>query len=169
MAESAYRDAVAEAGPGQTKLTDGWKVLGLDKETAERIFEETKALGFLSRQELWQKEEDDRAREVLMEIERRQAELRASIDKDGNLIDPNAPVDPSKLITDEDLNKHQDEDEDEEESGGTMGQTKVKECGKCKYTLFIAAGREKRFVPPGFTCPQCGAPRDQFKDVEIEE
>ena len=59
MAESAYRDAVAEVGPGQTKLTEGWKVLGLDKGTATSIFEETKKLGFLSRQELFEKDEKD--------------------------------------------------------------------------------------------------------------
>ena len=44
MAESAYRDAVAEAGKGQDGLTDGWKVLGLEKDKATEIFEETKRL-----------------------------------------------------------------------------------------------------------------------------
>jgi rubredoxin len=169
MAESAYRDAVAEAGSKQTKLTEGWKVLGLDKETATRIYEETKSLGFLNRQELWKKEEEDLEKAAFMEEERRRQALKDSIDKEGNLIDPNAEVDPDKLITDDDLNKKYEEDEDDEDGeSAMMGQTKVKECGKCKYTLFIAAGREKRFFPSGFICPQCGAPRDQFKDVEID-
>jgi len=59
MAEGAYRDAVADAGSGQTKITEGWKAVGLDKEKATEIFEETKRLGFLSRTELWEKEAKD--------------------------------------------------------------------------------------------------------------
>lgn len=164
MAESAYRDAVAEAGAGQTKMTEGWKVLGLDKETATTIFEETKALGFLSREELWKKEERDIARKQMEAEEKARQDLRNSIDKDGNIIDPDADVDPDKLITDEDLNQDYDDDEDDSEptSGG------AKECGNCGYTMFIAAGREGRFFSSAFKCPECGAGRDQFKDVDIE-
>ena len=164
MAESAYRDAVAEAGEGQTKITEGWKVLGLDKETAERIFEETKELGFLSRKELWQKEEDDIARAQYEAEEKARQDLRNSIDKDGNLIKPGDEIDEDKKITDEDLN--QDYDEDEDDSGPTSGG--AKECGNCGYTMFIAAGREGRFFSSGFTCPECGAGRDQFKDVDVD-
>lgn len=164
MAESAYRDAVAEAGEGQTKMTEGWKVLGLDKETATTIFEETKALGFLSREELWKKEERDIARKQMEAEEKARQDLRNSIDKDGNIIDPDADVDPDKLITDEDLNQDYDDDEDDSEptSGG------AKECGNCGYTMFIAKGREGRFFSSAFKCPECGAGRDQFKDVDIE-
>ncbi|KAL3775176.1 hypothetical protein ACHAW5_004741 [Stephanodiscus triporus] len=167
MAESAYRDAVAEAGEGQKKMTEGWKVLGLDKETATSIFEETKALGFLSRDELWEKEEQDAAREKFAAEERRRQELRDTIDKDGNLIDPNANIDPDKLIKDEDFNR-EPEDNDKDDGGPSTGAAMAKECGNCGYTLFIAAGREAKFFPSGFTCPQCGAARDQFKDVEMD-
>jgi len=92
------------------------------------------------------------------------AKLRASIDKDGNLINPDDDVDPDKLITDEDLKKYEDDDDasDEPSSGS------AKECGNCGYTMFIAAGREGKFFSSSFTCPQCGASRDQFKDVDIE-
>jgi len=38
------------------------------------------------------------------------------------------------------------------------------ECTKCGYILFPAAGREFKFFGEGFTCPQCGAPRDSFVD-----
>jgi rubredoxin len=164
MAESAYRDAVAEAGQGQTKITEGWKALGLDKDTATRIFEETKALGFLSREELWEKQEQDAARDAFAAEERAREELRNSIDKDGNLIDPDEDIDPDKLINPEDLNKDYEDDEDDSipSTGG------AKECGNCGYTLFIAAGREGKFFSSGFTCPECGAARDQFKDVDIE-
>lgn len=164
MAESAYRDAVAAAGPGQTKITEGWKVLGLDKETANTIFEETKALGFLSRKELWKKEEQDEARAIMAAEEKMREDMRNSIDKDGNLIDPDAEIDPDKRITDEDLKRGEEDDDDDSEptSGG------AKECGNCGYTMFIAKGREGRFFSSGFTCPECGAGRDQFKDVDID-
>lgn len=170
MAESAYRDAVANTGKGQTKLTEGWKVLGLDKEVATRIFNETKTLGFLSRDELWAKEEQDAAMEKFAAEERRRKQLRETIDKDGNLIDPNATIDPDKLITDEDLNKNRDYVEDDTDDHGVLstGAAMAKECGNCGYTLFIAAGREEKFFPSGFTCPQCGAARDQFKDVDMD-
>lgn len=164
MAESAYRDAVAEVGEGQTKITDGWKALGLDKETAERIFEETKELGFLSRSQLWQKEQDDIARAEFEAEEAARQALRDSIDKDGNIIKPGDEIDEDKKITDEDLN--QDYEEDDNDSGPTSGG--AKECGNCGYTLFIAAGREGRQFPSGFVCPECGSGRDQFKDVDID-
>eukprot|EP00571_Detonula_confervacea_P013169 CAMPEP_0172310368 /NCGR_PEP_ID=MMETSP1058-20130122/11442_1 /TAXON_ID=83371 /ORGANISM="Detonula confervacea, Strain CCMP 353" /LENGTH=507 /DNA_ID=CAMNT_0013023165 /DNA_START=83 /DNA_END=1606 /DNA_ORIENTATION=+ len=165
MAESAYRDAVAEAGPGQTKITDGWKVLGLTKDTATTIFEETKALGFLSRRELWEKEEEDLVFEGIAAEEALREEMRNSVDKDGNLIDPNADIDPDKLLTDEDFDRNVEDDDtgdDEPMSGG------AKECGNCGYTMFIAAGREGRFFSSGFTCPQCGKGRDQFKHIDVE-
>jgi len=164
MAESAYRDAVAEAGAGQTKMTEGWRVLGLDKEKAESIFEETKALGFLSRKDLWKKEEEDIAREQFEAEERARQDLINSIDKDGNLIDPDADIDPDKMIKPEDLNR-EDEDDEGDDSPSTGG---AKECGNCGYTMFIAKGREGKFFSSGFTCPQCGAARDQFKDVDID-
>ena len=90
--------------------------------------------------------------------------MRDSIDKDGNLIDPDAEIDPDKRITDEDLDRA-DDDDDADDSGPTSGG--AKECSNCGYTLFIAAGREGRQFPSGFTCPECGAGRDQFKDVDI--
>jgi len=164
MAESAYRDAVAEAGKGQTKLTEGWKVLGLDKEAATRIFEETKKLGFLSRQELFEKDKKDMMKAAMDEEKKLREDLISSIDKDGNLIDPDSDVDPDKLINPDDLDKdiEDDDSDDDVTSGG------AKECGKCGYTMFIAKGREGRFFSSGFTCPQCGAGRDQFKDIEVD-
>lgn len=51
MAEAAYKTAVLAAGKGQTALTPGWQVLGLNKETATRIFEEEAKNGFLSERE----------------------------------------------------------------------------------------------------------------------
>merc|ERR1712032_453018 len=165
MAEGAYRDAVADAGPGQQKITEGWKALGLDRETAESIFEETKELGFLSRTELWEKEAVDEKRALFQQQQAAMAELRSSIDKDGNLIDPDSEVDPEKMITEDDLKKFSD-DSNADDSDVTSGG--AKECTKCGYTLFIAAGREGKFFSSSFTCPECDASRDEFKDADID-
>ena len=48
MAEAAYKAAVAVAGKKQSELTIGWEVLGLDEETATKIFEEVAGEGFLT-------------------------------------------------------------------------------------------------------------------------
>jgi len=143
MGEAAYRDAVAAAGPGQTKLTEGWKLLGLDKGTATRIFEETKELGFLSREELMEKER----RDDLAEDEPDDS-WKALVDKDGNVVG---------------------EVEEEDVSGDSAPSGSVKECGNCGYTLFIAPGRDSKFFQSSFVCPECGAGRDQFKSVEFDE
>jgi len=37
------------------------------------------------------------------------------------------------------------------------------ECSKCGYTIFPAAGREWKFFGEDFKCPQCGAPKSDFK------
>merc|ERR1712238_289642 len=99
------------------------------------------------------------------EEERKKEALRNSIDKDGNVIDPDSEIDSDKRITDEDLNKGDDGNTGDSNpiSGG------AKECTKCGYTMFIAAGREGKFFPSGFTCPECGVGRNQFKDIDIEQ
>ena len=51
IAEAAYRTAVLNAGKKQKSLTPGWDVLGLDKATATRLFEEEKKVGFVSERE----------------------------------------------------------------------------------------------------------------------
>jgi len=48
MAEAAYKSAVASAGKKQSDMTIGWEVLGLDEETAIKIFEEVAGEGFLT-------------------------------------------------------------------------------------------------------------------------
>merc|ERR1712176_821101 len=107
--------------------TEGWKTLGLDRETAERIFEETKELGFLSRMELWEKEAIDEKRQLFQQQEAAMADLRSSIDKDGNLIDPDSEVDPDKMITEDDLKKFSDDSNDDDSDVTSGG---AKECTK---------------------------------------
>ncbi|KAJ8906105.1 hypothetical protein NDN08_002604 [Rhodosorus marinus] len=43
------------------------------------------------------------------------------------------------------------------------------QCLDCGYTLFPAAGREFKFFGSDFACPQCGASKDRFVDLNEEE
>jgi rubredoxin len=52
MAEAAYKSAVLKAGKTQTSLTPGWEVLGLEKDVAQRIWDETAKDGFLTDREV---------------------------------------------------------------------------------------------------------------------
>ena len=38
-------------------------------------------------------------------------------------------------------------------------------CSTCSYTLFPARGREGKFFPDDFKCPQCDAPKEAFFDM----
>mmetsp|Transcript_15840 Transcript_15840/g.45426 ORF Transcript_15840/g.45426 Transcript_15840/m.45426 type:complete len:453 (+) Transcript_15840:125-1483(+) len=79
MAEAAYRTTVLAGGKGQKSLTSGWQVLGLDKETATRIFDEEAKEGFLS------------DREKMYGQQSRKYDKNGNvIDKEGNLEDPEA-------------------------------------------------------------------------------
>lgn len=142
MAEAAYRTAVIAAGKGQTSLTSGWEVLGLDKDSATRIFEEEAKDGFLS----------DREKMYGGQSRKYDAKGRL-VDKDGKLTDP------------EDQKKAEEEGEEEEE----MPTSNVMECEECGYTLFIAKGREFKFFGDDFKCPECGAGKKSFKPKDIEE
>jgi predicted RNA-binding Zn-ribbon protein involved in translation (DUF1610 family) len=51
MAEAAFKTTVLNAGKDQKSLTVGWEVLGLNMETATRIFQEEAKEGFLSERE----------------------------------------------------------------------------------------------------------------------
>jgi rubredoxin len=138
IGEAAYRAAVQAGGKNQKKLTVGWEVLGLEKDTATRIFGEEAEEGFKT------------YRETMYSGQTTKYDKKGNIiDKEGKLADPeNAePV-------------------DEEE--GDVG-TSVYECGNCGYTMFVAKGREFKFFGDDFTCPECGAAKDQFESRTIEE
>ena len=66
-------------------------------------------------------------------------------------------------IIDEKDKKQNELDAENETPSLTIG---AYECGNCGYTLFVAAGREAKFFGTGFVCPECGAKRDEFKEVE---
>ncbi|KAG7338388.1 hypothetical protein IV203_009251 [Nitzschia inconspicua] len=84
MAEAAYKSAVLAAGKDQQTLTIGWEVLGLDKETATRIFEEEAKDGFVS------------DREKMYGGQSRKYDKKGNaIDKEGNLVDPANAVEGS--------------------------------------------------------------------------
>lgn len=139
MAEAAYRAAVQGGGKNQKSLTVGWEVLGLDEETAMRIFEEEAEEGFMT------------YRETMYSGQTTKYDKKGNIlDKDGDLKDPE--------------NAEGGDDDDEEDSTAN-----VRECENCGYTLFVAKGRESKFFGEGFVCPECGAGKDQFKSRNIEE
>lgn len=77
MAEAAYRAAVQAGGKDQTSLTVGWEVLGLDKDTATRIFEEEAYEGFKT------------YRETMYSGQTTKYDKRGNIiDKEGKVVDP---------------------------------------------------------------------------------
>ena len=141
IAEAAYRSSVQEAGKNQQSLTVGWEVLGLDKDTATRIFEEEAEEGFVS------------AREQMYGSQSQKYDAKGRpIDSEGKLTDP------------EDAAAAEEEEEEDE-----LPASNVYECGECGYTLFIAKGREFKFYGDDFKCPECGAPKDKFEARDMSE
>mmetsp|Transcript_12830 Transcript_12830/g.24084 ORF Transcript_12830/g.24084 Transcript_12830/m.24084 type:complete len:483 (-) Transcript_12830:1401-2849(-) len=139
MAEAAYRAAVAAAGKKQTELTIGWEVLGLDKETAMKIFKEVAGEGFLTQREA------------------KYATKQQKFDAKGRKID-----DDGKMENPEEADKEKDDADVTSASGN------VQECSECGFTLFVAAGRDSKFFNSGFKCPECGASKDKFKSPDID-
>mmetsp|Transcript_118814 Transcript_118814/g.177593 ORF Transcript_118814/g.177593 Transcript_118814/m.177593 type:complete len:449 (+) Transcript_118814:129-1475(+) len=138
MAEAAYRTAVISAGKHQESLTVGWEVLGLDKETATRVFEAEAKEGFMT----------DR--------EKMYGGQSTKYDSKGNILDKKGK------IADPEAAKAAEEEKEEEASSN------VYECSECGYTLFIAKGREFKFYGDDFKCPECGAGKDKFQGRDIE-
>jgi rubredoxin len=137
MAEAAFRTSVLEGGKDQKTLTMGWEVLGLDKDTAVRIFIEEEDEGFVT------------AREKMYGGQSTKYDAKGNIiDKDGKLKDPDNAI---------------GDDEDAQPTSNVMG------CQDCGFTLFIAKGREAKFFGEGFVCPECGATKDRFDPVDIDE
>jgi len=139
IGEAAFRATVLAGGKKQKKLAPGWEVLGLDKETATRIFEEEAKEGFLSQ------------REIMYGGQTRKYDKKGNRIKDektGELEDPENAI------------------PDEEEA---QPASNVYECGSCGFTLFIAKGREFKFYGDDFNCPECGAKKEDFQPKTIEE
>ena len=87
MGVQAYRDAIANAGKDQTKMTEGWKILGLEKEEASKIFKEQQEKGFLGLREELANDEKNR---IIKEQEERAAaaeRVRNMFDEEGNVIE----------------------------------------------------------------------------------
>ena len=151
VGEQAYRDAIAAAGKDQTKLTEGWKVLGLDKETATNIFEEQKDLGFLTlreeelREERLRKQKQKAAEEAALE------RLRNAFDEEGNVIEPDEP--------------EIEQEEEEEEKEIDYGPTRSKQCTNCGFIIEVTNRPDEKFLLPHFKCPACAASKRNFKSV----
>ncbi|KAL7569085.1 hypothetical protein ACA910_016923 [Epithemia clementina (nom. ined.)] len=133
IAEASYRATVQAGGKKQTKLTVGWETLGLDRETAQRIFDEEAEDGFIS------------AREAMYGLQTQKYDKKGRrITKDGKVADP------------EEAKEAEQEKEQESVSNAY-------ECSQCGFTLFVAKGRESKFYGNDFKCPECGAPKDKFE------
>jgi len=77
MGEFAYKTATQEGGKDQQSLTVGWKVLGLDKDTATRIWEEEEKTDFIT------------DREKMFAGQGRKYDAKGNIlDKKGEIADP---------------------------------------------------------------------------------
>lgn len=139
IGEAAYRAAVLAKGKNQKTLTVGWEVLGLDKATATRIFEEEAKEGFVS------------DRESMYGLQTQK------YDKQGRRIDNEGKLENPEEATDDD-----NDDDDTPASS-------VYECSECGYTLFVAKGREFKFYGDDFECPECGAKKDKFEPKDIDE
>lgn len=146
MAEAAYRATLIAAADifkqqenydlSQMPLSTGWEVLGLTKEKARSIFDELAEKDFIS------------AREQIYGGARQKFNAKGKkVDSDGKLTDE----------------KDKEEAGSEEESS-TEGASNVFECGECGFTLFVAQGREFKFFPDSYRCPECDAPKDKFLD-----
>ena len=144
MGEAAYRAAVAAGGKNQKSLTEGWKVLGLDEETATRIYEEVKKEGFLTGKEA------------------KYGSANVKYDDKGNRLDKSG-----KPVDTEDGSPKGDSTAKDSKKDSASGS--VYECGECGFTLFIAQGRDFRFFGEDFKCPECGAAKDKFVSVDSEE
>jgi rubrerythrin len=139
IAEASYRATIHSYGKKQTTLSPGWETLGLDKETADRIFQEEAKEGFLSQREVMYGQQSQRYNKK-----------GQVVDREGKLVDPSLA----------------DEEEEEDDSPAGSSVSNAFECSQCGFTLFVAQGRESKFFGTGFTCPECGAPKSKFEAKE---
>jgi rubredoxin len=134
MAEASYRATILAAGKKQSKLTVGWEVLGLSRETAQRMYDEEAKQGFISE------------REAMYGGQKRKYDKKGNqLNDDGKLADPEEAAAAAK-----------------EEAADEGPVSNVHECSQCGFTLFVAQGREDKFFGANFECPECGASKDQF-------
>ncbi|GMH50572.1 hypothetical protein TrRE_jg13157 [Triparma retinervis] len=172
MGESAYKSMVVSMGPEQTSLTKGWDLLGVPEDVARSIYDGVALNSFKS------DAEDYYAHQA----------FQPEYDKDGNLVvegmkkdeDPYADMTESQKAARGLLGNDKDkedkpstspavDDDDVQPSNppstsspkSTSGAS-IYECSSCGYTLFPAKGREFKFFPEDYVCPECGGPREGF-------
>jgi len=148
MLENLYRDTYCDGG----EIADGatLELLGLSEADAGRLTQEV----------LEKKEEAALAAAEKEEEEKRARQLQDALVAASEL----------KQMKTRSTSGSDDGDVDSAPSSSASG-THEYECTKCGYVLFPAAGRESKFFGAGFTCPQCGAGKDEFVDnglVDIE-
>jgi rubrerythrin len=114
--------------------------LGLDRETAQSIWDEEAKEGFLS------------DREAMYGGQTQKYNKKGQrLNKDGK---PEAFPEGEGAKDDEN-------DSNDDSSAGPV--SNVYECSQCGFTMFIAQGRESKFFGNDFKCPECGAPKEKFE------
>jgi len=146
MAEAAYKSVVTDAGPDQTSATPGYDVLGLSADRAAEIFEEVRADNFQTTLQQ-QARMISSQKEVLIESKPTTGEG----DGDGT-----ATTDIMAQVLEESA------DEIANPKQKASQELSIYECAGCGYTLFPSAGRDFKFFPDDFVCPECQAAKDQF-------
>ena len=174
MGETAYKAAVVARGKERAEeegLTVGWDVLGLDQATATSIFDEVMGGDFESDALSYYKYQSDspeydehgnlaidspfdegkKEEDYYADLSESMKMARGLIDKDGKrLYDAQGRIKKTPATT-------------------PVPGTAVYECGNCGYTLFPAKGREFKFFPDDYKCPECGASKDQFSNRNDDE
>jgi len=146
IAEASYRSLVQKGGSSD-KIPTGWKILGLTEEAATDIYNQEMKSGFQTQRE-----------KVYGQGDGKYNKKGQRIDDDGALMDDDD-------IAEEERAKEFGGDEEEDEAPASNAY----ECGNCGFTLFIAEGRNQKFFGSGFVCPTCGASKDEFSPLEIDE
>jgi len=146
MLENLYRDLCEKLPDGTTADGETLQVLGLSEAEATRLM-----------QEVQEKKAADAAVAIAEQEERERAEQLQRA------------MEAASALSSNDSNDSNDSPASDGGAGddapvtGADG-THEYECTKCGYTLFPASGRESKFFGAGFSCPQCGAGKDEFVD-----
>jgi len=189
MLEDLYRKLCEDLPPGATPDSTTLDVLGLSEADARRLMAEVH-----ERKEAEEAAAAAKAEEELRALKLQQALERAAETKamttrttrppsappatpvsppaDSPGAPASSPVAGATLIKDDDTSSGglfgvgdaDDAGAPDEEVVDRASGTHEFECTKCGYVLFPAAGREFKFFGEGFTCPGCGATKDDFVD-----
>uniref|UniRef100_A0A7S1BUB6 Rubredoxin-like domain-containing protein n=1 Tax=Corethron hystrix TaxID=216773 RepID=A0A7S1BUB6_9STRA len=147
MAEAAYKSIVAAAGPDQTSATPGYNILGISKDRAQEIFDEVASENFETTLQQQQRMMESSKEELVTKKDDPKSEGGGGDE-----------VDVMKQV----LEENSAEDLEKSKEKKAPAELSIYECETCGYTLFPSSGRDFKFFPDDFVCPECQAPKDKF-------